>query len=332
MENTEFDVVVVSDFSSAVSRRFEIMTLYFLASWLEYAESSRHLPLHIACIGVPPSNVMELANQCDARISVHAPCEFGGFANKLRGFEIDRQTDHVLLLDSDMLVLSDIMPLKNLLGENCISAAAANGPCVVPPTKWKQIHELLGIDYPDENLLPLNLKLDTFQCHPYRNQTIFPPFYNGGIVFAPWQSSLGTIWKDHLLQISKVAKRKAKISNQPSLATAIAYLKSSGYSFKLLPDEYHVRWQHIAAGVVTCNNIRLLHTIGFGRWNSEQNNNSARDEIEIYLQNTLRMTRDVYSHNGTQPIEDDDQRIKECHRVYEKMKYLYENYVSHFRQ
>ena len=332
MTNTGFDVVIVSDFSEAVSRRFEIMTLYFLASWLEYAGPSRDLPLHIACIGAPPANVLELANQCGAQISIYPSYEFGGFANKLRGFEINRQTDHILLLDSDMLVLSDITPLKDLIGENCISAAAANGPCVVPPKDWKEIHDMLGIDYPDENLQPLNLKLDTFQCEPYRDRTELPPFYNGGIVYAPWQSALGTIWRDHLIQISKVAKRKAKISNQPSLATAITKLKSSGYSFKLLPDEYHTRWQHIAAGVMTCSDIRLLHTIGFGRWDARNNDNTARDEIEIYLENTVRLTRNVYCHIGKQPMEDGDKRIQECHRVYEKLKYLYENCVSQFRK
>ena len=64
-------------------------------------------------------------------ITSHAPLLFGGFANKLRGFEVSRETDHILLLDSDMLVLSDIGDLPSALGTDCIAASAANGPCLL---------------------------------------------------------------------------------------------------------------------------------------------------------------------------------------------------------
>jgi len=49
-----FDVVIVSDFSGSASYRFEIRTLFFLASWLEFGGDSGDLPLHIVCIG--PAN------------------------------------------------------------------------------------------------------------------------------------------------------------------------------------------------------------------------------------------------------------------------------------
>jgi len=57
-----------------------------------------------------------------------------------------------------------------------------------------------------------------------------------------------------------------------------------------------------------------------------------RDEIDIYLQNTLQLTRGVYSHHEKQPIQDDDERISSCYRIYETMKFLYEKHVSHYKQ
>ena len=201
---------------------------------MEFGGRSRDLPLHIACIGEAPESVRSLAERCRAEITSHSPSLIGGFANKFRGFEINRQTDHILLLDSDMLVLSDISDLPARLGSDCIAAAAANGPCIVRPDQWHHIHEMLGLTYPENQVIPLNLDLDTFQCAPYRERKEFPPFYNGGIVYAPWRSELGKVWQDHFVQITAVAKRKAKRSNQPPLATAITYLQSKGFDFRLL--------------------------------------------------------------------------------------------------
>jgi len=336
MATSAFDVVVVADFSGSTARRFEIMTLFFLASWIEFGGRSRHLPLHIACIGNAPESVRYLGAQCGASITSHSPLLFGGFANKLRGFEVNRQTDHILLLDSDMLVLSEIHDLPEIIGRNCIAAAATNGPCVISTRKWQNIHKTLGIPYPENHVIPLNLELDTFQCAPYQKRKDFPPYYNGGIVFAPWQCKLGSVWQNHLIRISEVTNRKAKRSNQPSLATSITYLQTQGFDFQLLPPEYHVRWQHIASGAVTSRRTKLLHTIGFGRWSAKGSPNTAEDEINIYLSNTLNLTSNLRSHRGliTRAVHRVKQRprIRDCHRVYSLMKILYDKYVSELKQ
>jgi len=334
-EKKAFDVVVVADFGNEVTRRFEIMTLFFLASWLEYGGESRDFPLHLVCIGEAPHPVKVLAERCGATIHHYSPLLYGGFANKLRGLQIKGECDHVLLLDVDMLVLSDLSGLLLALGENCISAAAANGPCIVPPKHWKSAHELLGVEFPDWQLPPLNLTTDTFQCEKYRDSDYFPPFFNGGIVFAPWRSQLGDRWQDHLSRLSEVLQRKAKVSNQPPLATAITSLMAQGYDFKVLPDAYHGRWQHIAAGTLRTDELRLLHTIGFGRWQAGNNTNTAREEIDNYLHNILRLTRRLRSHLGP-----DDQaefrkvrylRLKECRKIHQRLELLYEKYVHELR-
>ena len=336
----EFDVVLVPDFSDPVARRFEIMTLLFLASWIEFGGRSRDLPLHLACIGEVPDSVRTLAERCGAKIATHSPLHFGEFANKLRGFEISRQTDHVLLLDSDMLVLSEIHDLPSALGGDFISAAASIGPCRIPTHRWISAHEALGLPYPENQVVPLNRKLDTFQCAPYRAQEDFPPYYNGGIVYAPWASRLGEVWRDHLTRFLEsspdILGAKRKFRNQPSLATAIHELQLKGFGFRLLPDDYHVLWQHIAAGSVTSQETRLLHTVGFGRWGSKSNSNTAEEDIDIYLFNILRLTRSLRSHRG--PLTRMTHRftrrpqIRDCYRAHGIMKSLYEKYVRQLKR
>jgi hypothetical protein len=336
----EFDVVVVPDFSGPVARRFEIMTLLFLASWMEFGGRSRNLPLHLACIGDVPESVRILAERCGAEITTHTPVLFGAFANKLRGFEVNRKTDHILLLDSDMLVLSEIHELPGALGDNCISAAASNGPCRLGANQWRLIHEALDVPYPKYQVTPLNRDLDTFQCAPYRDWTEFPPYYNGGIVFAPWASHMGDVWRDHLVRIFEIDPNirgpKNEVSNQPSLATAIHELHHRGFEFRLLPDEYHVRWQHIATGTVPSKQTKLLHTIGFGRWSSDTNDNSAERDIDIYLLNTLKLTRDLRSHRGrlvrSVHYLTRRSRIQDCYRVHALMKSLYETHVRELKR
>ncbi|MBL4672053.1 MAG: hypothetical protein JKX81_07300 [Arenicella sp.] len=326
-----FDVAIVSDFSQETNVRFETMTLLFLASWLEFANRSLDLPLHIACIGQPPHTVMQLAERCNARITVHEPMFFGGFANKLRGFEVDRQTDHLLLLDSDMLVLGEIQQLLPLLGENCISAAATNGPSIVPSHVWPKIFQLLDMPTPDYDVIPLNIELDTYQSEEYRDRTDFPPYYNGGIVFAPWESQLGDVWCNHLERIRPLTQRKARRSNQPSLATAITYLRQQGTDFELLPPAFHTRWQHLASGVLRTDQSRLMHTIGFGRWSNREDTNSALENINLYLSNTLSMTMRLREHQSTTEreryMQSIESKIEECHRVHQIMQNLYQKYI-----
>ena len=335
-----FDVVVVPDFSDSVARRFEIMTLFFLASWMEFAGRSRDLPLHIACIGEAPESVRSLAARCGAEISSHRPLLGGEFVNKLRGFEVNRQTDHVLLLDSDMLILSEFHELSCKLGGDCIAAAASNGATMLSREKWRKIYAVFGMPCPENEVIPLNRELDTFQCAPYRDKKKFLPYYNGGVVYAPWRSKLGEVWQNHLIRIFDIAPHimgpMGKVSNQPSLATAIAHLQLQGFDFQLLPAQYHVRWQHIATGAVSSRQTRLLHTVGFGRWSSMGNANTAEQEIEIYHSNTLKLTKKLRSHRGPftrlAHLATRRPQVRDCHRVHRLMRTLYEKYVRELKR
>jgi len=339
MNTQAFDVVIVPDFAGYMTQRFEVMTLLFLASWQEFGGHSRDMPLHVACIGEPPDSVRTLAKRVGAHVTVHQPLSVGAFANKLRGFEIAGKTDHILLIDTDMLVMSDIQGLISEVGPDCVAASASFGRCPVPADRWRKVHQALEMPFPTKQVIPLNLELDTFQCEIYRESDYFPPYYNGGMIFCPWKSGLGALWLEHFERIlevdSNITGPDNKISNQPSLATAITQLQQQGVAFRFIPCEYHVCWQHFAAGAVTSKTSKLLHTVGFGRWPSKTNSNTAADEIAIYLQNTLRLTRMLRSHRSwlirlgffltRRP------RLKECYRVHARMNLLYEKYIRELK-
>lgn len=340
MVTPAFDVVVVPDFSGPNPRRFELMTLLFLASWLEFGGRSRELPLHLACVGEAPPSVRTLAARCHAEITSHEPLLSGGFVNKLLGFEVNGQTDHILLLDSDMLVLSEFHMLSETIGTNCIAAAASNGATMLRREKWQKIYSTLGMTVPDKQVIPLNRSLDTFHGAPYRDKTHFYPYYNGGIVYAPWRSKMGEVWQDHLLRIAELEPNitgpMGEISNQPSLATTIAHLQLQGFGFQLLPDEYHVRWQHIATGEVESRQACLLHTVGFGRWISPRKPDTAEGDMKAYLFNTQRLTRRLRSHRdlSTRLAHFASRRpqMRDNRRVYRLMRNLYDTHVRELLQ
>jgi len=344
MDNQPFDVVIVSDFSKPCSSRFETLTLFFLASWLEFGGLSRDFPLHVVCIGEPPESVRILGERCNAKITSHPPLLFGGFANKLRGFEVSRETDHLLLLDSDVLILSDISDLSTEIGDSCIAAAASNepGPWRRSSKDWREIHELLGLPCPEGHTTPLNLELDTYRCRRYKNcdRSDLAPYYNGGIVYAPWDSRLGDVWRDHLIRIHEVDASitgpKGLVSNQPSLATAIHERRLAGVHFRLLPREYHIRWQHIAAGAVTAREVKLFHSIGFGRGNHPTYESTAKSDIEIFRTNTMHQTRKLRSHRSLltwfRHFRNRHVRAQEWSRIYDSMELLYDKYVRDLKE
>lgn len=355
MTNAAFDVVAVPDFSGRAARRFEILTLFFLASWAEYAGASRSLPLHLACIGEPPRTVRRLASACGAAVTSHRPEPMGGFANKLRGFEVTPRTENLLLLDVDTLVLSDLRGLAETLGPDCLAASPANGPYPASKEHWPQIYASLGLPMPEREVIPVNLELDTFRSVAFRDRTDFPPLYNGGVVFAPWRSGLGGVWRDHLRRIFEMSARymgsRARRSNQPSLATAMALLEGKGFRFRLLPNEYNVRWQHITTGAVPTREARIVHLVGFGhkrvgrqseprtpleRLRTKLNLRrpagpahfrTAREAMEAFQQNLLQQARLVRSHRRELPEESRRAVLEDCHRLNGLVADLYDKHL-----
>jgi len=270
-----FDVVVVPDFTGKNASGFEMRTLFFLASWIENAGQARDFPLHLVCIGEPPPSVRWLAAESDASITVHQPMNIDllGFSNKLRGFEIQNKTDQILLLDADIFVLSDISDLSDL--GHCIAAAPAGKPRV-PKQYWRRIYDALGMEMPTERIASIRGELGCplFAQRIYDGQeselSAMLPYYNGGVLFAPWDCGLREVWGEHICRIVALFKGKdeaffAVENDMAGLATTIEHFKRQGIPFVQLPACFNARYLHLYKSALSLSEIKLYHAIGFGR-------------------------------------------------------------------
>lgn len=267
-----FDVITVPDFSPDGSAVFEARTMVFLASWLENAGDARAFPLHLACIHDPPASVRRLADACNARVTVHEPMKLRNdhhVGNKLRGLEIRPETDRFLLLDVDVAILSDVSPLSDL--GRCISACPDDAPNV-HREDWRNIYEVFGLPIPGL-IKPLICELDlpryprSMMGYESGDDQIewMLPYYNGGVVFAPWDSRLRDVWEDNIVRIAEAFDEQANTrkwihhSDQAALAISIEMLERHGTPFRRLPDAFNARWQHLYAGNPAVEEIAILH-------------------------------------------------------------------------
>ena len=206
------DVITVPDFEGPGARLFELRTLFFLASWLENAGAAKAFPLHVVCIGQPPRSVVQLAHRCDANIVVKEPMQgpgrAGRFWNKLRGLEVTPQTDRFLLLDTDILILSDFSRITSL--GHCISAAPTFR-ARIPQRNWRHIYASLSIEPPTERMQSLIVQLNAsrgslwgeprFDNEDHESQSMFP-YFNGAVVYATWSSGLHTHWAQYITSVA----------------------------------------------------------------------------------------------------------------------------------
>ncbi len=267
------DIVIVPDFDGPLVARFEARTLLFLASWLELSGKARTFPLHLACIGEPPARVMELARKCQAIITVFPPLiiDQRRASNKLRGLEVKAKTDQLLLLDMDVLPLSDFSGLENK--QNALSAAVAIR-ARVPERYWKKIYPSLGLQLPEQRVVSA---VGRMNCGPMR-QTDYPeqnteilsmlPYYNSGILLIPGDCQLRLLWEDHtrriaaLFQPHEEAYRSVAASDQAGLATAIQSLMQQGIPFTPLSDCFHSHWLYLYRRMPSLSEMKLFHAIG----------------------------------------------------------------------
>jgi len=260
-----FDVVIVPDFTGRASTTFEARTLYFLASWIEFAGSSRQFPLPIASIGEPPASVRTLANRAGARISIHEPMgnRLGAFANKLRGFDVPLETDRIFLLDVDVVVLSDLTPLAELVPPDAIGAARSHS-AIILPEMWEALYERLGMTPPARSMMDFHLTLD--DAPPPLESALYPSF-NSGALIVPRDSELRYLWLDHLETLmefrdawtERLTPLNMLVGDEPALATAMHVLQGQGQKVCLLPDRFHGRWRHLYRRNPTLREFAVFH-------------------------------------------------------------------------
>jgi hypothetical protein len=194
-------------------------------------------------------------------------------SNKLRAFEAELRTAHLLLVDVDVLVLGDLSPLGELAG----SIAAM--PIGKPPLRtrdWRLVYDLLGMPLPDERISGmLGDLIDPAIEHlrtPEQNERLrkMMPMYHGGVVFAPVGVGLRDAWADAYRVISTEfpaddPKTKwIRLNDEVPLAAAIQKQKGQGVPFARLPDVFHAQWPHVW-GKYAWGEPRLFHLMGLLR-------------------------------------------------------------------
>lgn len=272
------DVVSVPDFAGKAAPKFVIRSLYFLASWIEFAGAARRFPLHLACIGTPPDSVLWLAEQAGARVSTHDPGDADGgagvFANKLRGLEVAARTEDVLLLDTDVLILSDLSSFASL--GRCIAAAPSLKPKVAE-REWLAIYRALGLAPPDERIACVHAELDLPRLphlqYPEQNDEMrrMIPYFNAGVIFAPWDCNLRQAWEGNVRRIADLFRadpdaRPALVAcDQAGLALSIELLKRDGVPFRRLRPSHHATFYHLYRNRPPLGEVHILHALQFGR-------------------------------------------------------------------
>ena len=275
MASLQCDVITVPDFGSP-RVLFEARTLFFLASWIERVGAPANLRLHLVCLGEPPPSVRELGERAGARLHEGRPprTAFGATGNKLAGFGIAPTADHLLLVDADAVFLSDPSLPEDFAGS--VALALANRPRISTEL-WREIYGVAGLPFPAERT-PCRLHeagVARFRHSDYPAQADemvqMVPYYNSGVVFAPWASRFWERWAyygDLVAAWGRATHPDLRIlanSDQTGLALAVSELIGAGQPFLRLPDPWHAILALLQTGRCRTSEIRVLHLIHFLR-------------------------------------------------------------------
>jgi hypothetical protein len=269
--------VIVPDFAGPRPLVFEARTLFFLASWAEMfgTRGGTHIRAHVCFVGEPPASVVQLAARIRVGWSVHEPFlpDYGGFANKLRGLEAPVQSDRLLLLDADVLILG---ALDFLAAMDADLAAAPAGKPHVPEDQWRLIYAALGLAVPAERVVssygefgvPLEREMLRYPQQEQDARSMLP-YYNSGSLLVRRECGLREIWADYLRRIPAIFQSRGLPvadavtgGDQVALAVAIQALRGQGASFELLPHAFNTRLVHFRGGA-RVGDTAILHAPGF---------------------------------------------------------------------
>lgn len=294
----KIDVIVVPDFEGPHPLKFEYTTNLFLASWLEHGSHFSNSQLHVVSVGQPPNSTKRLAERAGAELTVCAP--FPGsdrFRNKLNGFKATPTSDHFMLLDTDVVFFQSIDKLSFRLEPGNISLGYAGG-AQLSLAQWRTVYDRLGVPLPEQRV-PMVLAAfgNRFSDRPLFNELgATLPYYNGGVVVAPWNSGLATQWERLLDEVPRILQsdRRADklfhqfaLYDQPPLAIASEILRNQGVNVSILPDALHARWLHFCLGLITFDDVLLAHMNGIFRDNAPTGLRNGIGEYSVRLQNVM---------------------------------------------
>ena len=193
------------------------------------------------------------------------------FRNKLRAFEVRRFHDRFLLLDADIVLLRPIQEVASRLKPDVMELGYANIPHL-SIAQWRSLFWQLGMEPPSERVAMAEAGLGAPTLNRGHGNEIAAtlPYFNSGVVSAPWNFDLGEQWERLIDEVPRIVLQVGGKENvphhalydQPPLAVAVEALRRQGKSKHILADSLHARWQHFCRGSVTFDDAMVVHNTG----------------------------------------------------------------------
>ena len=138
--------------------------------------------------------------------------------------------------------------------------------------QWQSLYWRLGMEPPSERVAMAEAGLDTPTPNRGHGSEIVAtlPYFNSGVVSAPWSFDLGEQWERLIDEVPRIVLQVGGKENvphhalydQPPLAVAVETLRRQGKPTHILPDSLHARWQHFCRGSVTFDDAMVVHNTG----------------------------------------------------------------------
>ncbi len=324
------DVVVVPDFEGSSRLVFEYNTNLFLASWLEHESNLSDSQLHLVCVGEPPPTTRRLAEQANCKLTV---CESVSgpdrFRNKLRGLQVTPSSDYFILLDTDIVLFQTIDRVAHLLDLSSMGLSYSSGTHL-SIAQWTDLYDRLGMKPPTIRVALDNAAFSgNFLDHPYYEEfSATVPYYNSGVVAAPWNFGLRHYWERLIDQVPWLLQNDKHIDkpifrhalyDQPPLAIAAEMLRREGRKLSVLPHALHARWQHFCLGLVSPDDVLIAHNTGIFK-------REAPADVPSGIRQYATLTKNRMQDREPSELQE-NRLIKHAHHLEEYLLMLYEKWI-----
>jgi hypothetical protein len=342
-----FDIITVPDFSGESSACFVTRTLYFLAALEAYGGNANKNPVHLVCIGEPPPLIASVAERLNVRVHIKQPLnsQVGALANKLRGLEIQGETENFLLLDTDVLPMGDFSGLVHT------PDAYHLFPTYIPlidAEDWQQIYSLIpGNELPPKiKSTRARLGLGATKEFLARDLLNMYPYYNSGVVAGPWQQNIKTEWLKNTEMIfnhfKSTHKKRLTRCDQAGLAVALhasgshAALPSdtptgtTPYTTTSLSLNDHIPSVFLHLWPTPFDSFNLLHCFGLAKEGFDKDRTLQLPNLftKRVLKNCLQQQWQTETFHPTQSVLRHIQLIKNIRKLRSRLTWLRDHYVS----
>ena len=295
-----------------------------IASFVHHMGTNNpHYPLHVAVIGEPPPLLKRVMDDYHVLYSFHDKLSInklsiGGknYWNKLRGLQIPRQHNALLLLDTDIILMQRLEKLTQVyenIGNKPMFCAAPIGKANdIPEQYWHTVYHKAAIPIPSERMdsVMASLGIESPDLSVTAQKEIHPQFNSGVVFYSGDTDVLFAEW----LRCSQIAQEVCDtlqatdwlcddLGDQIGLTMATQALKQDGISLNIFPETINIRLPHLYKQAVAWDDMLLLHVIGFNSTKDAEIN--FVDAINQYIRLLIKKMFKIWYHNiGSNRIVD----------------------------